>query len=80
MAVSLTTAKFKHGNSTEGSQNRQDSKIWPWVQLDSEPRITVLARANSNLAVSHSVGSLQQNTILSPVGFGTTNDCGGEDQ
>jgi hypothetical protein len=31
-----------------------DSKIWSWVPWDSEPRITVLARAISNLAVSNS--------------------------
>jgi hypothetical protein len=30
----------------------QHSKIWSWVLWDSEPRITVLARASSNLAVS----------------------------
>jgi hypothetical protein len=32
-----------------------DSKIWSWVSWDSEPRITMLARAISNLAVSESV-------------------------
>jgi hypothetical protein len=32
-----------------------DSKIWSWVPWESEPRITVLARASSNLAVSSSV-------------------------
>jgi hypothetical protein len=25
-----------------------DSKIWPWVARDSDPRMTVPARANSN--------------------------------
>jgi hypothetical protein len=29
-----------------------DSKIWAWVLWDSEPRITVLAKASSSLAVS----------------------------
>jgi hypothetical protein len=29
-----------------------DSKIWSWVLWDSEPRITVLARASSNSTVS----------------------------
>jgi hypothetical protein len=32
-----------------------DSKIWSWVPWDSEPRITVLARASSNLAFSQPV-------------------------
>jgi hypothetical protein len=29
-----------------------ESKIWSWVLWDSEPRITMLVRASSNLAVS----------------------------
>jgi hypothetical protein len=33
---------------SEGSQT-SDNKIWPWVLWDSEAKITVLARANSNL-------------------------------
>jgi hypothetical protein len=32
-----------------------DSKIWPLILWDSEPRITVLARSSINLAVSQSV-------------------------
>jgi hypothetical protein len=34
-----------------------DSKIWSWDPCDSEPKITVLARARNNLAVSQSVKS-----------------------
>jgi hypothetical protein len=30
-----------------------DSKIWSWLQWYSEPKITVLARASSNLACRH---------------------------
>jgi hypothetical protein len=37
-----------------------DSKIWSWVLWDSEPRITVLAMASSNLAVSQLSGSLRR--------------------
>jgi hypothetical protein len=33
-----------------------DSKLRPWLSWDSEPRITVLARARNNLAVSQSFG------------------------
>jgi hypothetical protein len=39
--------------SSEGSQSRQNSKIWSWVPWDSEQRISVLVRDISNLAVSH---------------------------
>jgi hypothetical protein len=33
----------------------EDSEIGSWVPWDSEPRITVLVRASSNLAVTQSV-------------------------
>jgi hypothetical protein len=37
-----------------------NSKIWSWVPWNSEQRITVLARASSNLAVSQSVSQMPQ--------------------
>jgi hypothetical protein len=54
-------------------------------------RITVLAKASSNLAViSQSVseegcglkvsGADRQNTVMSPMGLGTKNHCAGEGQ
>jgi hypothetical protein len=39
------------GRYSEGSESRQTSKIWSWAPWDSEPRITVLAKASSNLAI-----------------------------
>jgi hypothetical protein len=32
-----------------------ESKVWSWVLWGSEPRIAVLARTRSNLAVSQTV-------------------------
>jgi hypothetical protein len=45
-----------------------DSKIWPWIPWDSEPRITVLARASSSSAVSQSVS---QSVSIVSLGFGS---------
>jgi hypothetical protein len=42
---------WQMSSSTGLKAPRAISKIWSWVLWDSEPRITVLARASSNLAV-----------------------------
>jgi hypothetical protein len=42
----------------DDSQSRETIKIWSRVTRDQEPKMTVLARTSSNLAVSHFVPEL----------------------
>jgi hypothetical protein len=50
----LTYSTVRQGNGSNGRMLPQPlkSKLWSSVPWYSEPRITVLARANSNLAAS----------------------------
>jgi hypothetical protein len=89
--VSVFPLRISASLSHSGGRSRHwrlpapDSKIWSRFPWDSEARITVLARASSNLAVSMSSCTTprvvrQKNTAKSPVEAGTKNNCAGEGQ
>jgi hypothetical protein len=44
--------KIKRGQRIRRPPESSERKIWSWVLLDSGPRINMLARTSSNLAVS----------------------------